>query len=194
MIEWLKEIEQTVLLAINGTHSPFLDTLMWWISGKLTWFPLYIFLFILVYKKYSLKHAVWFTVFGLLAVGFADFTATYLFKYNFMRYRPSHHLILAEKLHYYEIKPGDFYKGGQYGFISGHATNAFVIATMFILQLKSKIKYIAPILIFWALLVCYSRMYLGVHYPSDIIGGLFWGTSTAFVFFWIYRKTILKLK
>ncbi|PWH85909.1 phosphatase PAP2 family protein [Brumimicrobium oceani] len=192
MIEWLKEIEQTVLIAINSAHSPFLDWLMWWISNTPIWFPFYIFLFVLVYYKYSLKHAVWFTVFGFAAVGFADFTANYGFKHTFMRYRPSHHLTLGEQLRYYEFKPGELYKGGQYGFISGHATNSFVIAVMFIQQLKSKIKFIVPILLFWALLVSYSRMYLGVHYPSDIIGGALWGSGVAFLFHFIYRKTVLK--
>lgn len=191
MIEWLKEIEQTVLIAINSTHSPFLDKLMWRISDKFIWFPFYLFLFVLVYVKYSLKHALWFTLFGFAAVGIADFTANFGFKHTFMRYRPSHHLTLGEKLRYYEIKPGDFYKGGQYGFISGHATNSFVIAVMFIQQLRPKIRLIAPVLIFWALIVSYSRMYLGVHYPTDIIGGAIWGSSIAFLFHWIYRKTIL---
>src|SRR5690554_6916350 len=108
MIEWLKEIEQSTLLFINGMHTPFLDTLMWWISDKFVWFPFYIVLFILVYIKYSLRKAIWFTIIGFAAVGFADFTATYLFKYNIARYRPSHHLILGDKLHFYQIKPGDF--------------------------------------------------------------------------------------
>jgi undecaprenyl-diphosphatase len=192
MIEWLKEIEQTILISINSTHSPFLDWLMWWISDKFIWFPFYLLLFVLVYLKYSLKHALWFTVFGFAAVGLADFTANFGFKHTFMRYRPSHHLTLGEKLRFYEMKPSEFYKGGQYGFISGHATNSFVIAVMFIQQLKPKIKFITPILLFWALIVCYSRMYLGVHYPTDIIGGALWGSGIALLFHWIYRKTILK--
>ena len=192
MIEWLKEIEQTVLIAINGTHSPALDYLMWWISDKFIWFPFYIFLFVLVYTKYSLKHALWFTAFGLAAVGLADFTANFGFKHTIMRYRPSHHLTLGEQLRFHEIRPDQFYKGGKYGFISGHATNSFAIAVMFLQQLKSKIKFIVPILLFWAILVSYSRMYLGVHYPTDILGGALWGSSIALLAHWIYRKTILK--
>lgn len=192
MIEWLKEIEQSILIGINGAHSPFLDYLMWWISNTPIWFPFYLFLFVLVYSKYSLKHAIWFTVFGLAAVGVADFTANFGFKHTIMRYRPSHHTTLGEQLRYYEFKPEEFYKGGQYGFISGHATNSFAIAVMFLQQLKGKIKYIVPILLLWAMLVSYSRMYLGVHYPTDIIGGAIWGSSIALLFHWVYRKTILK--
>ncbi|WP_107038402.1 phosphatase PAP2 family protein [Brumimicrobium mesophilum] len=192
MIDWLKEIEQTILISINGANTPLLDFLMWWVSDKFIWFPFYIFLFVLVYIKYSLKHALWFTAFGLAAVGLADFTANFGFKHTIMRYRPSHHLTLGEQLRYHEIKADDFYRGGKYGFISGHATNSFAIAVMFLQQLKGKIKFIVPILLFWAILVSYSRMYLGVHYPTDIIGGAIWGSLIALLFHWIYRKTILK--
>lgn len=194
MIDWIKEIDFNLVLAINGANSPFLDSLMWAISGKFIWFPMYLFLFILVYLKYSLNHAIWFTVFGIAAVGLSDFTSTHLFKEVIMRPRPSHTLILGDQLHFYQIKPGDLYKGGAYGFFSGHAANSTVIALMFIQQLRSKFKYITPILIFWVFLVCYSRIYLGVHFPTDILAGVIWGTSIALLFHWVYRKTILKPK
>ncbi len=192
MIDWIREIDFNLLLAINGAHSSFLDTLMWGISGKFIWFPMYIFLFVLVYLKYPLKHAVWFTLFGIAAVGLCDFTSTHLFKEAIMRPRPSHTFLLQDQLHYYQIKPGDLYRGGAYGFISGHASNSTVIALMFIQQLRSYYKYITPILIFWVLIVCYSRMYLGVHFPTDIVGGIIWGALIALLFYWVYRKVILK--
>lgn len=191
MIEWIKSIDQAIVLAINGAHSPLLDTIMWWISAKLIWFPLYLLLFVLVYLKYSLKHAIWFTIIGFVAIGLTDATATYAFKYNFMRYRPSHHLVLGEMLHYYEIKPGDLYKGGKYGFVSGHAANSTVIALMFIQQLKTHTKFITPLLLLWVAIICYSRIYLGVHYPTDIIGGIIIGGFYALLLHWIYRKYIL---
>ncbi|MBW7867636.1 MAG: phosphatase PAP2 family protein [Brumimicrobium sp.] len=193
MIDWIKSIDQYILLLINGAHTPLLDNLMWWISRTTTWFPLYLLLFIIVYKKYSLKSAIWFTIIGLVAVGVTDFTATYLFKYNFMRYRPSHNLNLEGLLHFYEISPSNLYKGGQYGFISGHAANSTVIALMFIQQLRGKIRHIGPLLFIWVFIVCYSRMYLGVHYPTDILAGILWGTLLSLLFHWIYRKIINKL-
>src|SRR5690554_2738427 len=82
MIEWLKEIEQNVLLAINGAHTPFLDELMWLVSDKFIWFPFYLLLFVFVYLKYSLKHALWFTLFGFAAVALADSTANFGFKHT----------------------------------------------------------------------------------------------------------------
>lgn len=191
MIDWIKEIDSALLLFINGMHTPILDEIMWIITSKFTWLPFYLFLFILVYQKYSLKQAVWFTIIGLMAVGCSDFITTYGFKYNFMRYRPSHHLELGQLLHFYEIRPGDLYKGGQYGFTSGHAANSMVIALFFILQLREKVKIITPFLLLWLILVCYSRMYLGVHYPTDILGGLIVGSIVALSFHWVYRKLIL---
>lgn len=190
MIEWIERIDHELLLFINGMHNPYLDEIMWAISGKLIWFPLYLFLFILVFRKTPTKQAIWFVVFGLAAVGLADFTATYGFKEMIARYRPSHHLVLGDLLHHYEIKPGEFYKGGIHGFVSGHATNSFAIAVMFSLRLRSHYKYITLILLSWAILVSYSRMYLGVHYPTDIIGGALLGTTIASIMYWIYKKVV----
>lgn len=188
MIEWLEHLDQQIILFINGLHHPVLDDIMWYISSKFLWFPFYLFLFVLVYIKFSLRSAILFTLFGFAAVGLADFLATFVFKEMIARYRPSHHLEIGEFLHFYEFKPDEYYRGGQYGFVSGHATNSFVIAIMFIQRLRSAYKWITPLLIIWALLVCYSRMHLGVHYLSDIIGGALLGTIIALIVYKMYLK------
>lgn len=188
MIEWLEHLDQQIILFINGLHNPVLDEIMWYISSKFLWFPFYLFLFVLVYIKFSLRSAILFTLFGFAAVGLADFLATFVFKEMIARYRPSHHLEISQFLNFYEFKPGEYYRGGQYGFVSGHATNSFVIAVMFIQRLRSTYRWITPLLIVWASLVCYSRMHLGVHYLSDIIGGALLGTLIALIVYRIYLK------
>ncbi|MDX1651067.1 MAG: phosphatase PAP2 family protein [Brumimicrobium sp.] len=194
MIEKIEQLDHELLLFINQMNSPVWDEIMWIISNKFIWFPIYLFLFVLVFRKTSVKEGVWFVVFFLLTVGLSDFIATHGFKETFERFRPSHHFVLGEMLHFYEFKPGEFYKGGQYGFVSGHATNSIAIALLFGFRLRNYFKYLFPILIFWALLVSYSRMYLGVHYPTDILGGLILGSIISSAMYYMYWRLILKPK
>lgn len=168
-----------------------MDEIMWLISGKLIWFPLYIGLLVLVYFNLKIKkNFIYFFIVGALAIGSADAVANLGFKKTIKRYRPSHHLVLSEKLHFYTFENGEEYRGGQYGFVSGHATNSFAIAVFFGLfffrNSKRKLFYF---MLLWAAVVSYSRMYLGVHYPSDIIGGAMLGSLIAF----IAHKVFLRL-
>ena len=130
MIEWLESIDREIVLAVNGMHSPFLDELMWLISGRLTWIPLYLYLFFIVLKEIGSKKAIVFLVFVLLSVAFSDLISVHLFKNVFLRYRPSHNLLIMDQLHFYQEAPGKFYRGGEYGFISSHAANIFAIITV----------------------------------------------------------------
>jgi undecaprenyl-diphosphatase len=189
MIDFFEEIDRGIVSTINGWNSPFIDEFMWIVSAKLTWFPVYFLLAFLAYKKMTWKEFGFFMLGVLVAVSLADLTSVHLFKNTFLRYRPSHHALLSDILHYYEIKPGEFYKGGQYGFVSSHAANFFAIIGFTILTLRPLYsRYLSITLLALGVLVCYSRIYLGVHYLSDVLVGALVGLLLAYLSYrYIYR-------
>ena len=106
-----------------------------------------------------------------------------LIKESAKRYRPTYHMEIKDKVHVINE-----YRGGQYGFVSSHAANTACLALFLSLILYRKQKYILWILWPWTFLLAYSRMYLGVHYPSDVAGGMLIGTSTALILYFGYVK------
>lgn len=181
MIEFLEEIDRSIVLAINGWNNPFMDELMWWISARITWVPLYLILLYLAYKTLSRNQLFLFLGLIGLTIALTDLTSVHLFKNVFLRYRPSHNLLLTEKLHYYLVKPGEYYKGGDYGFISSHAANIFAIVTFVFLVLRRAYPKLIFPLLFIGMIIAYSRIYLGVHYLSDVFVGALVGSSIAFL-------------
>lgn len=181
MIETLEHIDRSIFFAINGHHSRFLDVVMDCISSVMIWIPFYALMAWLLYKSLGNK-----IVMALLCAGFmvlcADQSAN-LIKNSIKRYRPSHNLELTAKIHLVND-----YKGGQYGFVSGHAANTFALAFFLVFLFRDKKNWFRLLILFWACLVSYSRIYLGVHYPSDIAGGALLGGFWAYVFSLIYKK------
>ena len=193
MLEQLLHIDTEILLAINGWHAPWADTLMWIISAKTTWIPLYLLLIGLLVWRYRQPAptpikwlqkvpacVVMIVVIGL-AVGAADFIASGILKDWVARPRPSRVPELEGVLH---LVNG--YKSGQYGFVSSHAANTMAVALLFSLIWRNKIATVG--LMLWVAANCYSRMYLGVHYPTDILGGLIVGSLVAVGGYWLLGR------
>ena len=185
MLDKLLEIDTQCLLAINGWHAPWADSVMWVISAKATWIPLYLLLIGLFVWKYRqpIPTAKWtwlqkvpacvvMILVIAAAVGLADFIASGILKELVARPRPTRVPELEGVLH---LVNG--YKSGRYGFVSSHAANTMACGLLFSLIWRNKIATCG--LMLWVAMNCYSRMYLGVHYPLDIMGGLVVGSLVA---------------
>ncbi len=189
MISFLENIDRQLFLLINGANSIFFDNLMWIVSWKYTWLPLYL-LFIYLFIKYYKKKSWLFIIGAIVSVAIADFTSVHLFKEIFQRYRPCHNLELEGMIH---LVRG--YCGGKYGFISSHAANTSAIAVFVLFFMNKKTdgltrQFITFALIFWTILIAYSRIYLGVHYPSDVFAGIIWGAFIALVLAFIIKHSL----
>ena len=177
MIEKLESIDHSLVLAINAMHSTFLDSFMWFLSGPYILLLLIPFVFYFLFQAYSSKQLIWIFVAIVLTIVLTDQLSVHAFKEVFQRYRPSHNLLLKSQLHLHEYPDGSFYGGGKFGFVSSHAANYFGILTIMFALIGQ--KWVKIILLVLALLVIYSRVYLGVHYVSDVLCGAFLGFGLA---------------
>jgi len=165
MFNWLNSIDTSLFLFLNGKHNAFWDVVMYWSSNKLTWLPVYLLLIYLVVKHY--RRQSWIVVlFVALLIALTDQISVQLFKEIFHRLRPCHQPALEGLVHLVRGKCG-----GDYGFISSHACNYFGIALFLIGMLGKRVRYFIPLILFWAAWISYSRIYLGVHFPGDVLTG-----------------------
>jgi undecaprenyl-diphosphatase len=177
----LERLDQQLFLFLNSFNSPFWDKVMAAISGIVIWVPLYIAILIFLGFRYRRKFII-IVLFLILAATLADQISVHLFKNVFHRLRPCHEPSLEGLVH---LVNGSC--GGLYGFVSSHATNSFNVALLSLLFIRKRWFTIAIIL--WALIVGYSRIYLGVHYPGDVICGSILGASIGWGIYSLYSLT-----
>lgn len=180
MLDWFLEIDESLFKAINGLAgesvmgvSHFLDVVMWKVSMAKFWIPLYVILLALLWKKFTQRNSRIIILLGIVvSIGLADIISARVLKPTAARLRPSHRIELAEDVNLHRHDDGTLYKGGQYGFVSSHAANHMAIA-IFVggLLASASSPVILVALLFWAILIGFSRIYLGVHFPSDVIFG-----------------------
>lgn len=180
MLEFLNNIDTSLFLAINGFYNSFFDGLMVFVSGKLSWLPLYILLLYLIIRQYKWRSFLILGFIGLLILA-SDQLSVHAFKNVFQRLRPCHN---EEIQHLVRNISGC---GGQYGFVSSHATNSFALLVFISFLLGRIYRWLFPVLLCWGILVAYSRVYLGVHYPADVFFGAILGAAIGWIIFLIFK-------
>ena len=188
MIDKLEQFDQQLFIAVNGLHANWLDPIMVLLSNKFLWIPLYILLVWLIARQYNWGVAILSLASIGITVGISDRLTVVAFKNVFKRYRPCHNADLQPYIHLVHN-----HCGGLYGFVSSHAANHTAVAFfLFLLWRNSHPKWGLALLI-WAAVICYSRVYLGVHYPADVACGALLGAGIASLTFPLYKLGAQKL-
>lgn len=191
-MNWLEVLDRDFVLFVNGFHSPFLDEFMWFFSQTISLLPLFLLVFFFLFKEYAIKEFLLIFVLFALSLFLTDFLSVHLFKEVFQRLRPSHNPIIQDYLHYYKQADGTFYRGGDFGFISSHSANYFGIFAYLVPFFCNKRNWLLFLLFFVGLIVVISRIYLGVHYFSDIAAGAAFGALIGSLIYLLFRFSVKK--
>lgn len=177
MIDFIIDTDTALLLWVNARHSQFWDIFMYAVSGKMIWVPFYAMILYAVYLSYGVRTMILMAMMVAFAVGAADQLCGSLIRPVFERMRPANlDNPVSDWVHIV-----DDYRGGRYGFPSCHAANTFALTTL--MSMLFRRPGFTVFMILWSIIVCYSRIYLGVHYPGDILAGLVVGTICGLVFY-----------
>lgn len=184
MVEKILIYERDLFFMLNGSDSPFLDRFMWLYSGKAVWLPLAFFILVVLLYKKKWRESILILLAIVLVITLCDQFSSHLCKPLFTRFRPTHHPDFMD-----QVQTVFGYRGGKYGFISSHAANAFGFATY--MSLLFRYRLFTWTIFIWAVLTAYSRVYLGVHFISDIVPGAISGVFFGWLVYWLYVKARL---
>lgn len=180
LITW----DQNLLLQLNAKHNAFFDGLMWLATDEISWLAFFVVLLFSIYKTKT-REFLFILIAIALTVVICD-QVSGIFKDWIARPRPSRELSIMDQVH-----TVNNYRGGRYGFFSSHAANTFGVAVLIALVMKNKL--LSLVLIVWALLESYSRIYLGVHYPLDILTGITFGSIVGYLMYRLEVKVSSRL-
>jgi undecaprenyl-diphosphatase len=178
MLEKLQSLDTQLFVYLNSLGSENFDGFWLFITKQVNWIPLFLLLFYLIYKKIGIKQTLYLLLFIAVLITITDQT-TNVFKNGFQRLRPCNNPEIKSFIRIVQVR-------NSYSFFSGHAANTMAVATFLYLNFKQNFKYFALIFL-WPLIFAYSRIYLGLHYPLDIVSGYLCGFIFGFLMYKTYK-------
>ena len=186
-MQTLTDIDRSVLAFFNGSDSLFVDNLAVILTSGLTWIPLYLsLLYVVIKNNDTMKQIMLVVGCVILSIILSDGMADFIVKPMVERLRPSNDPFIK-----YTVNVVNDMRGCSYSFFSAHASNTFCVAMFFSLLVRNKVFVIT--MVSWSLVNCWTRMYLGLHYPSDILAGLVWGGISGSLAYYVYIKSYLHI-